>query len=76
MKLSEKWQKVVEQNGEYVFNKVLAENEKCVFYFYFKIEGTFWPAQYIMPVTLQGPKYPVSSTNASFKSVSLTSTNP
>ena len=29
------------------FNKVLGENEKCVFYFYFKTEGTFWPTQYI-----------------------------
>ena len=43
MKLSEKWQKAVEQN----FNKVPGENEKYVFYFYFKIEGNFWPTQYI-----------------------------
>ena len=27
-----------------LFNKVLGENEKCVFYFYLKTEGTFWPA--------------------------------
>ena len=26
-----------------LFNKVLGENEKCVFYFYLKTEGTFWP---------------------------------
>ena len=46
MKLPEKWQKVVEQNGEYVkFSKVLSENEKRVFYFYLKTKGTFWPTQ-------------------------------
>ena len=97
MKLPEKWQKVVEQNSEYVFvclfvlvylttprsmhvelprpgiepvppavegqslnhwttgevhkmvnmlfNKVLGENEECVFYFYLKTEGSFWPTQ-------------------------------
>ena len=47
MKLPEKWQKVVEQKGEYVvvYNKVLGENEKCVFYFYLKTEGIFWPTQ-------------------------------
>ena len=28
-----------------LFSKVLGENEKCVFYFYLKIKGTFWPAQ-------------------------------
>ena len=27
--------------------KVLGENEKYVFSFYFKMEGTFWPTQYI-----------------------------
>ena len=32
MKLPEKWQKVVEQNT-LLFNKVLSEDEKCVFYF-------------------------------------------
>ena len=26
-----------------LFNKVLRENEKCVFYFYFKTEGTGFP---------------------------------
>ena len=26
-----------------LFNKVLGENEKCVFHFYLKTEGTFWP---------------------------------
>ena len=25
-----------------LFNKILGENEKCVFYFYFKTEGTFY----------------------------------
>ena len=29
-----------------LFNKVLGENEKCVFYFYLITEGTFWPNQY------------------------------
>ena len=29
-----------------LFNKVLGENEKCVFYFYLKAEGTFWSTQY------------------------------
>ena len=29
-----------------LFNKVLGENEKRVFYFYLKTEGTFWPTQY------------------------------
>ena len=29
-----------------LFNRVLGENEKCVFYFYLKTEGTFWPNQY------------------------------
>ena len=38
-KLPEKWQKVVEQNCEYVVNKVLGENEKCVFYFYLNPKG-------------------------------------
>ena len=41
MKLPEKWQKVLEQKGETLFNKVLGENEKCVFYFYLKTEGTY-----------------------------------
>ena len=27
--------------------KVFGENEKYIFYFYFKTEGTFWPTQYI-----------------------------
>ena len=29
-----------------LFNKVLGESEKCVYYFYLKIKGTFWPTQY------------------------------
>ena len=29
-----------------LFNKVLGENEKYVFYFYLKTEGTFWQTQY------------------------------
>ena len=36
MKLPKKWQKVVVNT---LFNKVLGENEKCVFYFYLKTEG-------------------------------------
>ena len=47
MKQPEKWQKIVEQNVNTLFNKVPGENEKYVFYFYFKIEGNFWPTQYI-----------------------------
>ena len=35
-----------------LFNKVLGENEKCAFYFYFKTERTFWPTQYIHKVVL------------------------
>ena len=30
-----------------LLNKVLGENEKCVFSLYFETEGTFWPTQYI-----------------------------
>ena len=30
-----------------LFNKVLGENEKCVFYFYLKAKGTFSPTEYI-----------------------------
>ena len=45
LKLPEKWQKVVEQNSDYVVHKVLGENEKCVFCFYLKTKGTFWPTQ-------------------------------
>ena len=45
MKLPEKWQKVVNKRVNTLFNKVLGENEKCVFYFYLKTEGTFWPTQ-------------------------------
>ena len=33
MKLLKKWQKVVGQNGDASFNKVLGESEKCVFLF-------------------------------------------
>ena len=36
MNLPEKWQEVVEQRVNMLFNKVLGENEKCVFYFYLK----------------------------------------
>ena len=39
MKLPEKWQKVVEQRVNTLFNQVLGENEKCVFYFYLKNGG-------------------------------------
>ena len=37
--------KVVEQMVSTLFSKVLGEDEKCVFYFYFKTKGTFWPTQ-------------------------------
>ena len=30
-----------------LFNKVLGENEKQVFYFYLKTEGIFGPTQYM-----------------------------
>ena len=39
MKLPGKWQKVVEQNSM-LFNNVLVENEKCVFYFLPKNQST------------------------------------
>ena len=29
-----------------LFNKVIGEDEKCVFYFYLKTKQTFWPTQY------------------------------
>ena len=39
-----KWNKVVNM----LFNKVLSENEKYIFYFYLKkTEGTCWSIQYI-----------------------------
>ena len=31
-----------------LFNKFLGENEKCVFYFFLKNEGTFWPTQQLL----------------------------
>ena len=46
MNLLEKWQKVGNKRVKTLFNKVIGENDKCVFYFYLKNEGTFWPAQY------------------------------
>ena len=39
----EKWQKVVEQNGQYIILYSSWWNEKYIFYFYFKMEGIFWP---------------------------------
>ena len=45
MKLPETWQKVVEQNGNTLFNKFLGKNENCVFNFYLKVKGTFWSTQ-------------------------------
>ena len=51
-KLSEKWQKVVEQMVSTLFNKGLGENKKCVFYFYLKTEGNIWPTQHLRKVTL------------------------
>ena len=41
-----------------LFNKVLGENEICVFYFDLKTEGTFWPTQYIQMATLEGNQKP------------------
>ena len=35
-------------------NKVIGENEKCVFYFMEKTHKTFWPTQY--KVGAEGPK--------------------
>jgi len=37
-------------------NKVLEENEKSVFYFYFKTKGTFWPTQYNAKGTIHEKK--------------------
>ena len=45
MKLSGKWQKLGEKMVNTLFNKVLDESEKCVFYFYLKTEGTLYPTQ-------------------------------
>ena len=47
MQLPKKWQRVVEQNGKYMYNKV-GEN---VFYFYFKTKGTFWPTQCVVLIS-------------------------
>ena len=44
MKLPEKWQKVVEQNGEYVVlgeHRVLGENEKCLLFLTQKLKDIF-----------------------------------
>ena len=41
-----------------LFNKVLGENENCVFYFYLKTEGTFWPTQYKQ---IRFPGYPTNT---------------
>ena len=44
MKLPEKWQKVVEQNGEYVVlgeHGVLGENEKCLLFLTQKLKDIF-----------------------------------
>ena len=37
----------MEQNGEMLFNKVLGENELCVFYFYLKTKVIFFGKSYI-----------------------------
>ena len=48
MKLPEKRRKIVKRNSEYV-----GENEKCVFYFYLKIKGTFdWDALFFCQVSV------------------------
>ena len=31
-----------------LLNKVLNENEKCVFCFYLETEGNFWPTHYLL----------------------------
>ena len=41
MKQPEKWQKIVEQNVNTLFNNVLGETDKYVFYVYLNIKGTF-----------------------------------
>ena len=46
-----KMAEVVEQNVYMLLSKVVDENEKHVFYFYFKTEGTFWLTQCIMICT-------------------------
>ena len=43
-----KMAEVVEQNVYMLLSKVVDENEKHVFYFYLKTEGTFWQTQCIM----------------------------
>ena len=35
-----------------LFHKVLGENEKCVFHFCLKTEGTFWPTQYMKRILI------------------------
>ena len=50
MKLPENWQR--NKMIYALFNKVLDENEKFVFYFYLKTERMFWPSvQFSLPVT-------------------------
>ena len=47
MKLSEEWQKGVEQKVKLLFSKVLGANEKCVYYICIKTKRTFWLTQYL-----------------------------
>ena len=47
MKLSEEWQKGVEQKVKQLFSKVLGGNEKYVYYIYIKTKRTFWLTQYL-----------------------------
>ena len=37
--------------GKKQINKVIDENEKCVFYFTEKSKMTFWPTQYFVSAT-------------------------
>ena len=46
MKLPEKWQKVVEQNGEYVVQWRFWWKWRMYLLFLLKTEGTFWSTQY------------------------------
>ena len=54
MKLPEKWQKVVEQNTEYIVH-FSVKIKKNVFFFFLleeEEEGTFWPTQYYFLIDL------------------------
>ena len=42
MKLPEKWQKIIEQDDEYVSIKFLVKMKNVSFILTWKIKGTFW----------------------------------